>query len=313
MSLAVRMYLAVGVLFAIVYAFIVIAGSLLGIGSFLLYGVIATALLLVQYLIGPKMVEWMMRVKYVTEKEEPELHRIVTELAQKAGIPKPRVGIADTPLPNAFAFGRWRTDARVCVTRGILQLLNKDELSAVLGHEISHVKNRDVIIITLISVIPTIAWHIAWSTMYSSDQERGGAASLGIAAFFIYFLTNLLVLYTSRIREYEADRGSIRLGFQPHLLASALYKLVYGTARTDRRDIKKVEGMKAFFANDPSRAAQEFAELKAVDANLSGSIDQKELERLRGSTIRISGGDKLMELLSTHPNMLKRISVLSKY
>ena len=99
--------------------------------------IIAVIILGLQYLIGPSMVGWTMRVKWVSEKEEPELHRMVAELARGAGLPKPKVGISQLSIPNAFAFGRTRRDGRVCVTHGIMGLLNKDELRAVLGHEIS--------------------------------------------------------------------------------------------------------------------------------------------------------------------------------
>lgn len=312
--LQIKMYLLVATLFGIIYALVSVIGTLMGIGNFLFYGVLATAMMLAQYMLGPKMVEWSMQVRYVSEEEEPELHRTVAELAKKAGLPKPRVGIAKTHLPNAFAFGRWASDSRVCVTEGILKLLDKKELRAVLGHEISHIKNRDVLVITLISVIPTIAWYIAQSTLYGS-RERGNAAAIGALAFGIYFLTNLLVLYASRIREYAADSGSVKVGNEPRFLASALYKLVYGsaiTARREPRELKRVEGMKAFFANDPSRAMEEIGELEQIDIDKSGHIDEKELKALRHANIRIGGFDKFLELMSTHPNMVKRVQALAK-
>ncbi|MBU3957763.1 MAG: M48 family metalloprotease [Nanoarchaeota archaeon] len=312
MMLQIKMYLLVAALFGIIYALVSVVGAAMGIGNFLFYGILATAMMLAQYMLGPKMVEWSMGVKYVSEKERPELHEMVGELAKKAGIPKPRVGIAKTKLPNAFAFGRWASDSRVCVTEGVLDLLDKKELRAVLGHEIAHIKNRDVLVITMISVIPTIAWYIAWSTMFSGGRERGNTAAIGIAAFAIYFLTNLLVLYASRIREYYADRGSVKYGNDPHLLASALYKLVYGSAKTPKQELKRVEGMKAFFANDPSRAVRELSDLAEIDADKSGHIDEKELKALQCAKIRVSGADRFMELLSTHPNMVKRIQALAK-
>jgi heat shock protein HtpX len=121
------------------------------------------------------------------------------------------------------------------------------------------------------------------------------------------------VLYGSRIREYFADKGAVELGNKPSALASALYKLVYGAARTDREAIRDAEGMKAFFANDPSRAVAELRELKQLDLDRSGTIDRSELESLRGKKVSLNFGDKLMETLSTHPNMLKRIKRLSEY
>lgn len=313
MWLQIKMYLILSAFFGILYMLLVLAGSYLGIGSFILYGIIASVLIFIQYMIGPKMVEWSMQVRYVSEKEYPELHRMVADAAKKAGIPKPKVGISKMPLPNAFAFGRWASDARVCVTEQIMSLLSKDELKAVIGHEVSHIKNRDVLIITLISVIPTIAWYIAWNFMYSRDEREGSSNfALGIAAFAIYMITNLLVLYASRIREYYADKGSVSLGNRPSSLASALYKLVYGSAKTPRSVLRQAEGMKAFFANDPSRALQEFQSLASLDMDKSGTIDESELRAIRNKKPKISGMDRFMELLSTHPNMVKRISELSK-
>lgn len=311
MWLQARMYILLGVMFAIVYAIIVLVGTYIGAGSFLVYGAIAAILIFVQYMIGPKMVEWSMKVRYVSEKEEPELHKMVEELAKKAGVKKPRIGVSDLGIPNAFAFGRSKGDGRVCVTRGIMKLLDKEELRAVLGHEISHIKNRDVAIITILSVIPTICWYISWSFMFSSRRDRGGEAIIGIFAFLLYFVTNLLVLYASRIREYYADRGSVGMGNESHLMASALYKLVYGNARADRRSLKRMEGYKAFFVNDPSRAVKEFNDLRALDKDLSGHIDREELSQLRHSRVRLGISDKIMEFLSTHPNMVKRIQHLS--
>ncbi len=312
MWLQIRMYLLVALLFAIVYAVIVVAASAIGIKGFAAYGVLASVILMIQYLISPKIVELSMGVRYVSEAEEPELHRMVAELAQKAAIPKPRIGVSQLPIPNAFAFGRWASDGRVCVTEQITRLLSKEELRAVLGHEISHLKHRDVAIITLLSVVPMILWYLAWNLMWSSDRERGSNAALGMVAFLLYFVTNLLVLYGSRIREYYADEGSVRLGSAPHHLASALYKLVYGSARVDKDALRHVEGYKAFFVNDPSRAYYEIRELKQVDRDLSGSIDQSELLALSTKQVRISSADKLMEALSTHPNMVKRVKRLSQ-
>ncbi|MDP2845519.1 MAG: zinc metalloprotease HtpX, partial [Candidatus Methanoperedens sp.] len=248
-------------MFAIVYAMVSLVAGSMGITSFVFYGVLASAMLLIQYMIGPKMVEWSMRIKYVSEAEYPSLHRMVAEMAQKANIPRPRVGVASVPIPNAFAFGRWTSDGRVCVTEQILRLLSPDELKAVIGHEIAHLKHRDVAVITMLSVIPMIMWYIAWSTMFSRDREHGNAVIIGIFAFLMYMITNLLVLYASRIREYYADERSVKLGNAPNALASALYKLVYGSARANKEELKQIEGLKAFFVNDPSCAATEIREL----------------------------------------------------
>ncbi len=314
MWLQIRMYAVMVVLFAIVYALLSIAGAYLGAGSFVFYAGLAIVMMLIQFLAGPKIVEWSMKVKYVSETENPKLHRMVEALAREAKISKPKIGICETSLPNAFAFGRWESDSRVCVTRGLLKLLDDDELRAVLGHEISHIKNRDVLVITLISVIPMIAWYLAWSFMFSGgrDRDSGNGIAIGIAAFGIYIVTNLLVLYVSRIREYYADKGSVALGSRPNHLASALFKLVYGSAKTSKDDLKQVEGMKAFFASDPSRAASEIRELKELDKDMSGHIDVDELRAVRQKRLLVSRSGKMMEMLSTHPNMLKRIHALAE-
>ncbi len=312
MWLQLRLLILVGLMFSIVYAIVVAVAAYIGIGGFFFYVGFAVVLLLVQYMIGPKMVELSMRVKYVSESQEPELHQMISDLAKKAGLKKPKVGISEINVPNAFAFGKSRSDGRICVTRGILNLLDKDELKAVLGHEMSHIKNRDVAFITVLSAIPMILWFIAWSFMWSGGRDRNNAVLLGIAAFILYFITNLLVLYGSRIREYYADRGSVQLGNEPNHLASALYKLVYGSARSHPQQIKQIDGVKAFFVNDPNRAMKEFTELKELDSDMSGHIDKEELESIRHRKVRIKGTDKFMEVLSTHPNMLKRIQALSE-
>jgi len=317
MWLQIRMYLLLGLLFAIFYALFVIAGELLGVGgyyAFIFYAILASIFLFIQYMIGPKMIEIMMHVRYVSEEEEPELHEMVAELARKAGIKKPKIGISPLPIPNAFAFGRSVSDGRICITENIRQLLTKEELRAVLGHEISHIKNRDVTVMTLLSIIPMICWYLAWTFMFSGGRDRDSGLNhiaIGLFAFLLYFITNLLVLYGSRIREYYADKGSVDLGNSPHHLASALYKIVYGSARLPREMLREAEGYKAFFLNDPSKAFNEIKELRELDLDMSGTIDREELEQLRTKKIRLTLTDRLMELLSTHPNMLKRMKFLS--
>ena len=181
----------------------------------------------------------------------------------------------------------------------------------------SHIKHRDMAIITLISVIPLILYWIAFSMMWGGalgGRRQGGgyAALIGLGAFLLYFVTNLLVLYGSRIREYYADLGSVRLGNKPHHLATALYKLVYGNARfKDSQELKQAERVRAFFVNDPARAWYEVRELSQIDQDMSGTIDYGELMDLRQKQVHLGTSDKLMELFTTHPNMLKRIKHLS--
>lgn len=319
MGLQTKMWLLVALLFAILYGVIAGVGTYLGAGGSGSYILMAFVFLGIQYLIGPAMVQLVMRVKWVSEQDEPELHRMVAELAERAGIPKPRVGIARMSLPNAFAFGRTLRDGRVCVTDGIRRLLSRDELRAVLGHEIAHLKHRDMIVITILSAIPLIlywvAWRFMWGGMLSDNRRDGGggyAALIGMGAFLLYFLANLLVLYGSRIREYYADQESVGLGNPPNQLATALYKLVYGNSKfRGQEELRRVEGAKAFFLNDPSRAKDELVELAQIDKDMSGTIDVDELMELRQKTVKISPAEKIMELFTTHPNMVKRIKHLA--
>ncbi|DAC73321.1 MAG TPA: peptidase [Thermoplasmata archaeon] len=319
MWLQLRLYLLVGAMFAILYGILIGIGYYLqitGLAFYLLIIGVAAGFVLVQYAIGPKIVEWSMRVKYVNEQEYPKLHQMVAELAEKAGLPnKPKIGISQLPIPNAFAFGRTKKGSRVCVTKGLLDLLNEDELKAVLGHELSHIKHRDVAVITILSVIPMICYMIyitfLWGGIGRRDRDSGGAIAIGILALVVYFITSLLVMYGSRIREYYADQGSAELGNQPHHLATALYKLTVSTARTPKQALKQTEGMKAFFINDPSRAMYEVRELKDIDLDMSGTIDQNELMMLSTKKISLKTGDKILEVLSTHPNVVKRIKHLA--
>lgn len=316
-SLQLRLWLLLTLLFGIIYAVIVVLGrAFLHVGDYSFYLIISIVMMAIQYMLGPKIVEWSMRVKYLKREDNPKLFGMVESLSRRANIPMPRVGLAQIEIPNAFAFGRSLKDGRVCVTNGIIKLLNEEELTAVLGHELSHLKNRDVLTITLLSVIPMVMYRIAWQFLFYGRrrEERGSNTMLiGLAAFLFYFLTNLLVLYASRIREYFADRGSVALGNKPQALASSLYKLVYGAARLNNESLKQSEGLKAFFINDPSQAKKEFRELAQLDLDKSGTIDASELALLNKSNIRLNLGDKMLELLSTHPNMLKRIKKLSEY
>ncbi|MDD3987764.1 MAG: zinc metalloprotease HtpX [Candidatus Omnitrophota bacterium] len=304
------------VLLGFIYAIMVVIGTqFLHVTGFSFYLILSLVIMFIQYMLGPKIVEWSMRVKYIKRQDNPRLFQMVESLSNRANIPMPKIGIAQIGIPNAFAFGRGIRDGRVCVTQGILSLLGDDELKAVLGHELSHIKNRDVLTITILSVIPMIMYRIAWQFLFFGRRRdsRGNTVLIGLAAFGFYFITNLLVLYASRIREYFADRGSVALGNKPSSLASSLYKLVYGSARMSPEVLKESEGLKAFFLNDPSKARKDISELSHLDLDKNGTIDQKELELLQGRKIALGFGDRMMELLSTHPNMLKRIKRLCEY
>jgi heat shock protein HtpX len=311
-KLQIRMILATMILFALIYALVTLVGIFLGISGPLFYVGFALAIILIQYLAGPNLVGWSMKVQYVSPEEAPNLHRMIDELAMNAGIPKPKVGISEFSIPNAFAFGRTQRDGRVCVTRGLLNKLNEGELKAVLGHEISHIKHRDMIVMTLISAVPLVCYWLAWSTIFSSGDNDSYTAIIGIGAFAAYIIGQLLVLFVSRVREYYADQGSVEIGGEPHELASALYKLTYESSKANKEQLKEVQGFKAFFVNDVSDAQNEIQELSQLDLDMDGSISQEELDSLKYDRVNIKTSSKVFELLSTHPNMVKRVKRLAE-
>ncbi len=311
-KLKLRLWLAAVLLFGLLYAIITAIGYYFGFGGPLAFAVFALLVVFIQYMLGPKMVETLMGVRYVSETEAPQLHQMVEDLAVKAGVPKPRIGVSETSVPNAFAFGKTKGDGRICVTRGILNVLNEKELKAVLGHEMSHINHSDMIVMTLISVVPLICYYIFISTLFSDGDRDGGVALIGFGALVAYFIGNLIVLFVSRVREYYADTGSVELGNQPNYLASALYKLVYGSARLDKNELKQVEGIKAFFVNDISDAKNEINDLKSMDLDMDGSISESELAQIKYTKTRVGAASRIMEIFSTHPNMVKRIKRLSE-
>lgn len=311
-SLTMRMVFIIGALFGILYLVIALVGQ----QGVMFNLALSAVILLIQYLIAPKIVEWSMRVRYISDNEYPEIHRMVEEMAQKAGIPKPKIGISDMPIANAFAFGRSIRDGRIALTTEIIRILNRDELRAVIGHEIAHIKNRDMLVTTLVSVIPMILYNLSiFFTYFGGGNNREGnpGALIGILLLVLYFISNLLVLAISRVREYLADYGSVKFGNPPEHLASALYKLVYSSAVAEEEEKAQVAGLKAFFLNDPNVAEEEIRELAQLDINRNFQIDRSELEQLKRGKIRVSLGEKMMELFTTHPNMLKRIKKLSEY
>jgi heat shock protein HtpX len=319
--LKMRMWLCVLLLFAVIYTLLIVIATLTEAGTPIVYALLAFVMVGIQFFIGPKIVERSMRIRYVSEGEQPELHRMVSELAMKAGIPKPRVGISEISIPNAFAFGTSKKTARVCVTRRLMEMLKRDELEAVLGHELSHIKNRDMAVITALSVIPMICYFIYFSFFWSGifgggGRNREGALpmmAIALIAFVVYFISNLIVLYASRIREYYADAGSAELTMKPHELASALYKMIYGSAGARQDKIKKEMGsMRAFFAADPVTARSDLKDLRTADLDRNGKIDEYELKAFAESA-KVSRADRLMELFSTHPNPVSRVKRLGAY
>ena len=275
-----RVWLTMFLLFLVYIVFIAVL-SVLGVPTMFLF-IIAFGMAFIQYFFSDRLVLWTTGSRIIQDDEYPELHRMVEKLATEAGIPKPRVAIMQSPVPNAFATGRSPKHAVVAVTDSIMRLLNRDELEAVLAHELAHVKNRDILTMTIASFIAMIASIIMqsflWGALFNRRGGDGASAWIiaGIVAAIVWFIANLLMMALSRYREFAADRGSAYITRNPRALISALNKI---SGRMDAVPVEaraKVEGANAFFI------------------------------------IPALSGNTLLELFSTHPALEKRIANLEK-
>lgn len=279
-GLTARVWLT-GLLLLILYLVFMTVLLAFGAGYWLIV-LLAVGIGLVQYFFSDRMVLWTTGARIIAEDEYPDLHRTVEKLCKEADLPMPKIAIMQSPVPNAFATGRSPKHAVVACTDSIMRLLNKDELEAVLAHELSHVKNRDILTMTLASFIAMIAAMIMQSFFFSAlfggnNQKNGGAGVIiWIVSIIVYAVSTLLILALSRYREFAADRGSALITKNPRALISALNKI---SGRMDMVPVQakaKVEGANAFFI----------------------------IPALSGNTI--------MELFSTHPPLEKRIANLEK-
>lgn len=311
-KLKLRMFLTYFLMFSIIYALMFIIGRFLGITSWRVYGLISIGIVFLQYWYGPSIVKRSMNVRPLSEAEAPHIHKMVEELAEAAGVPKPEIGVAEINIPNAFAYGRTSKSGHIAVTRPILGLLDYDELRAVLGHEMGHIKHNDMAVTAAVSVIPMICYYVAISFMFSGDRDNGGVIIIGILGYVFYLIGQLLVLFISRTREYYADEASVEFGNRPAALVSALYKLSYGASKCSEETIKELNTNRAFFATDINNAQHDINDFSQIDFDGDGKISDEELRVLANSEFNISKTNGIMELLSTHPNSLKRVKRLAQ-
>ena len=312
-KLKLRMWLTSILMFTIVYFLVMLAGWYLGIRSYYIWLFASLIITFLQYWFGPSLVKRSMNVRPLSEAEAPHIHKMVAELAQEAGIPKPEIGLSEIDIPNAFAYGRSSRSGHIAITRPILGLLDYDELKAVLGHEMGHIKHNDMIVTSAVSVVTMICYYIAISFMFSGDRENLGATIIiGILGYLFYLIGQLLVLFISRTREYYADEASVEFGNRPAALVSALYKLSYGAARCSEQTISDLNTNRAFFVNDINNAQHDVTDFRQIDFDGDGKISDEELRRLVSADVKISRKNGVMEILSTHPDSLKRVKRLAE-
>jgi len=249
--------------------------------------VLVGGFLVAQWIFSDRIALFSMGVREATPEEEPHLHAIVDRLCALADMPKPKVAIADSDVPNAFATGRSPKRAVVCATTGIMRRLDERELEGVLAHELSHVAHRDVTVMTLASFVGVLAGFLTRMTLYSGmfggnrrNNDNGGAPAIlviTLVSLVVYALSFLLTRTLSRYRELAADRAGAFLTAQPSALASALTKISGEMGRIPSKDLRQAEPFNAFF----------FAPA-------------------------IAPGFSISTLFSTHPSLEKRLDQLAK-
>lgn len=274
-------------MFLLGLVYVVLIGVLFAAGAAAVtIAVIAGVMLLVQLLASDKIALAALGAREVSPEQAPELHGIVERLCVQADVPKPKVYVMNTQMPNAFAMGRSQKSASVCATSGIMQMLDTHELEGVMAHEITHIVNRDVMVMTLASFFATLAAMIAQFALFfgggfgggygRNREQEAGIAMVMLVSILIYAISFLLLQALSRYREFAADRGSAVLTGRPSALSSALIKISGTIERIPSQDMRRAEGMSAFFIV-PARAKR-----------------------------------SLMNLFSDHPPLDKRLQALSR-
>jgi heat shock protein HtpX len=280
-ALIVRMVLAMALL-GVVYAIFLAVLAQAGVG-FEGLAVIAIGMALMQFYLSDKLVLLAMRARVVSPQEAPRLHAMVQRLAALADLPTPKVAISDMALPNAFATGRSPRHAVVAVTRGLLGRLDEEELEAVLAHELTHVKNRDMAVITFISFFSTAAslivqnafWIFGFGGFGGGRRRDDNALLAYLVSALVWIISFFLIRAVSRYREYAADRGSAILTGQPAQLMSALVKISDTAVRIPTQDLRQVEALSAFMLV-PAFSANSIQELLSTHPSL-----EHRLARLR--------------------------------
>jgi len=285
--------------------------DLLFIGLFIIFFNVA------QWLFAPYLIDAMYRVKKVSRSEEPELYDMVERLSRKSRVKTPQLMIARIPIPNAFAYGSPLTGNRVAVTTGLLNTLEAEETEAVIGHELGHLRHRDVQVMMFVSILPALFYYIGYSlmlsSMYRGRDERGNAglaALIGFASIMFYWILTLFTLYLSRLREFYADRHSAAVVNEgARKLSEGLVKIVYSTerARRYRMNTGSLSSLKALCISDPDSAGKD---ARALSQTGMWKSDRELVAEYLNR--KVTSADKIAELFSTHPNMVERLRALQE-
>ena len=242
-----RMALTMFLLFGLYIVFIgVLVSQGMGMGGVI---VMVALFSFVQYYFSDKLALRSMSAKTVSEQEHPELHDMVTRLARQADLPKPQVAVAQSNVPNAFATGRNQRNATVAVTTGLMHTLDRDELEGVIAHELAHIKNRDVMVMTIASFLSSVAFIIVrWGWLLGGNNRNAAPVWVAIlVSLVVWVVSFFLIRALSRYREYSADRGAAAITGNPSALASALMKISGRMDQVPERDLREQAEMNAFF------------------------------------------------------------------
>jgi heat shock protein HtpX len=257
-GLQLRMALTMFLLTALYFVFAFVLFRFTRLGAFIF--VIPLAGLFFQYYFSDKIVLGSVGARIIEPSQAPELYGTVQRLVQQADLPMPKIAVMNNPMPNAFATGRSPKHAVVAVTTGLLQQLSQPELEAVLGHELTHVRNRDMTVMTMAGSFAAVAtWIVQWGFWFGlgreDDRDNGGGAFLVLlVSLLVAFISHLLVMALSRYREYAADRGSAILTGQPEQLISALVRISGNMQRIPTQDLRQAEPLSALFFAAPKKA-----------------------------------------------------------
>jgi heat shock protein HtpX len=250
-GLRIRMLVTMLLLGGVYVFFAVALAATMGAGPIVMIALFG-GLSLVQYFFSGRMALWSMGAKEVSADEYPQLHRTTERLAQQANLPKPTIAVVDNKVPNAFATGRSRDEAVVAVHTGLLETLNSDEVEGVIAHELAHIKNRDMQVMTIASFLSTLALiFVRWGWLFGGGRRRGGGGggivvAIGIS-LLVWIVSYLLIRALSRYREYAADRGGAAISGKPAALASALGKISGRMEKIPKRDMREESEMNHLF------------------------------------------------------------------